>query len=266
MTKEEEESKSREGYDYGYMQGNEGWTTPSEKTQQKKVPTKKEEHPQEEDTRSTAPAKRPVTSFKEAVQSRISSSQMSQAQYLAKVRKEIQTAENPCLSLLQKVNPQSATEISSMIVKIKLTTKGQTCPLESGKRIIEKEVGIQPLSLSVISPTSFQILHNKEDSVLFQKLLIPNMIEVVEAKKENFQQQDISRIAHLYLRGYFKELAHAAIQDLPTPIVGLVLVKAAELVKSKFRNKLLQKRWLFNIQKDKITFQSAVMEVDKTSS
>ena len=133
-------------------------------------------------------------------------------------------------------------------------------------RFNEEDNKIQPLSLSVISPTSFQILHKKGDSVSFQKLLIPSMIELVEAKKENFQQRDINRIAQLYLRGYFKELARAALQDLPTPTVELVLTRAAELVKSKFQNKLLQKKWLFNIQKDKIAFQPVVMEMDSTSS
>jgi hypothetical protein len=68
------------------------------------------------------------------------------------------------------------------------------------------------------------------------------------------------------LRGYFKELARAAIQDLPTPTVKLVLARAAEMVKSKFQNKLKQKKWLFNIQKDRIAFQPAVMEIDRNSS
>jgi hypothetical protein len=144
-----------------------------------------------------------------------------------------------CLSLLQKVNLEKVEEVVSMSLKIRLNTKGQICPLDSINRIIEETVRIQPLSLSLISPTSFQILYKKGDSVSFQKLLIPSMIELVEAKKDNFQQRDINRIAQLYLRGYFKELARAAIQDLPTPSVELVLARAAEIVKSKFQNKLL---------------------------
>jgi hypothetical protein len=92
------------------------------------------------------------------------------------------------------------------------------------------------------------------------------MIELVEAKKDNFQLRDINRIAQLYLRGHFKELARAAIQDLPTPTVELVLARAAEIVKSKFKNKLMQRKWLFNIQRDKIAFQPTVMEIDRTSS
>jgi hypothetical protein len=153
-----------------------------------------------------------------------------------------------------------------MTLKIRLNTKGQIFPLDSMKRIIEERVGIQPLSLFVISPTSFKILHKKKDSVSFQKLLIPSMIELVEAKKDHFRLRDINRIAQLYLRGYFKELARAEIQDLPTPTVELVLARAAEMVKSKFQNKLMQKKWLFNIQKDKVAFQPAVMEIDRTSS
>jgi hypothetical protein len=36
-------------------------------------------------------------------------------------------------------------EIVSMTLKIRLTTKGQICPLDSMKRIIEETVGIQPI-------------------------------------------------------------------------------------------------------------------------
>jgi hypothetical protein len=46
-------------------------------------------------------------------------------------------------------------------------------------------VGIQPLSLSLISLTSFQILHKKGDSVSFQKLLIPSIIELVAGHQQN---------------------------------------------------------------------------------
>ena len=257
MTVEEEELKSREGYDYGLMRGNEGWITVPEKTQEKSIPSKKEEHTQKEEIGSTAPVEglakeiTQPTSFKEAVQSGKQSSQMSQAQYVAKMRKDIQSVEEPCLSLLQKDNFKVVEEIVSMTLKIKLNAKGQICPLDSMKRIVEERVGIQPLSLSVISPTSFQILHKKGDSVSFQKLLIPSMIELVEAKKENFQQRDINRIAQLYLRGYFKELARAAIQDLPTPTVELVLLREAEMVKSKFQNKLCRKNGCSTFRKTK---------------
>jgi hypothetical protein len=56
MTEEEEELKSREGYDYGLMRDNEGWTTVPEKTQEKSAPSKKEEHTQKQEIGSTAPA------------------------------------------------------------------------------------------------------------------------------------------------------------------------------------------------------------------
>jgi hypothetical protein len=193
-------------------------------------------------------------------------SKMSQSQYVAKVREDIRLEKIPCDSLLQKDNFTEGEEIASMTIRLKLTAMGQTCPAASMKKIIEKRVGIQPLSLSVISNRSCQILFKKKDSVSFQNLLIPNQIELMEAKKEDFQQQDVDRIAQLYLRGYFKELARAALQNLPTPTVKLVLARATEFVKSKFQNKLLQKRWLFNIQKDKIAFQPVEMEIGSTNS
>jgi hypothetical protein len=93
---------------------------------------------------------------------------MSQAQYVEKMRRDIQTVEKPCLSLLRKVNLEKVEEIVSMTLKIRLTTKGQICLLDSMKRIIEETVGIQPLSLSVISPTSFQIMYKNGDQTLFR--------------------------------------------------------------------------------------------------
>jgi hypothetical protein len=179
MREEEEELESREGYDNGLMRGNVGWITVPEKTQEK-------EHTQKEEIGSAAPAKRLAkeiiqpTSFKEAVQSGKQSSQMSQAQYVAKTRNDIQSVEKPCLSLLQKDNFETVEEI------VRLNAKGQICLLDSMKRIIEERVGIQPLSLSIISATSFQILHKKGDSVSFQKLFIPSIIELVEAKRRTF--------------------------------------------------------------------------------
>jgi hypothetical protein len=83
MTVEEEELKSREGYDYGLMKDNEGWITVPEKTQEKSVSSKKEYHTQKEEIWSAAPAKSLAkeiiqpTSFKEALQRGKQSSQMS---------------------------------------------------------------------------------------------------------------------------------------------------------------------------------------------
>jgi hypothetical protein len=184
-----------------------------------------EEHTQKEVIGSAAHVKSLAkemsqpTPYKAAVQRGKQTPQMSQAQYMEKIKRDVQTVEKPCLSLLRKVNLEKVEEIVSITLKIRLTTKGQICPLDSIKRIIEDTVGIQPLSLSVISPTSFQILYKKGDSDSFQKLLIPGKIQLVEAKRDNFQPRDINRMAQLYLRGYFKERARAAIQDLPTPTV-----------------------------------------------
>ena len=238
-----------------------------EPTMQKETPlnpwkTTSSKKTNRETNQSTTKGKSPPTSFKEAVQSGNQSSQMSQAQFVAKTRKDIQLVEKPCLTLLQKDNFEAVQEIASMTLRIRLNAKGQICPLDAMKRIIEEIVGIQPLSLSVISPTSVQILFKKGDLASFQKLVIPNKIELVEPKKDNFQQRDINRIAQLYLRGYYKELARAALQGLPTSTIELVLVKATELVKTRFQNKITQKQWMFNIQKDKIAFQSAAMEMD----
>jgi hypothetical protein len=161
MTVEEEELKSSEGYNYGLMKGNQGWLTVPKKTQEKSVSSKKEEHTQKEEIGSAAPAKSLAkeiiqpTSFKEAVQKGKQPSQMSQPQYVEKMRKDIQTIQKLCLSLLQKVNLEKVEEIVIMTLKIRLNTKNQICPLDSMKRIIEEKVGIQLLSLSVISPTSF---------------------------------------------------------------------------------------------------------------
>jgi hypothetical protein len=260
MTEEEEEVKMREGFDYGHMKGNEGWTTLPVESQKKSVPSKTEEHPQKVEITSTTSTGRPSITSPQ-LKSFVKAVKMSQAQFIEKTRKVIQLVKDPCLSLLQKEECDEKVEITSMTIKIRLNTKGQTCPLVSARKIIEQTVGKLPLSISVISPTLFQILYKTEDTVSFQKLLIPNRIETVEAKKENFQHWDINRIAQLYLRGYFKELARAALQDLTTPTVELVLARATELVKLNMQNKLMQKRWLFNIQKDKIAFLTTAVDM-----
>jgi hypothetical protein len=264
MSEEEKELKSRGEWDYGDMKGIKGW--PAE-TQEKSIPPKKEEQFQEGVTWSEKVKKNiQPTSSNINMQRGKQPSQMSQNQYVAKVREDIRSEKISCDSLLRKDNFKAGEEIASMTIKINLTAIAQTCPADSMKKIIEKKVGIQPLSLSVISLTSCQFLYKKKDSAAFQNLLISNQVELMEAKKEDFQKKDVDRIAHLYLRGYFKELARAALQDLPAPTVQLVLTRAAEIVKSNYNNKIMQKRWMYNIQKDKIAFQPEVVEMESTNS
>ena len=173
--------------------------------------------------------------------------------------------DKPCLALQQKVNLEKVEEIVSLTLKIKLNSKAQIFPLESMRRIIVEIVGIKPLNLSVISPTSIQILFKKGDSAAFQKLKNLGTIQLVEPKRHNLQVRDINRIAQLYLRGYFKELAQAALQDLPGPVIQLVLQKAMEIVKIKCPIKILQKKKIFNIQRDMSTYQLVATEMDESS-
>jgi hypothetical protein len=81
---------------------------------------------------------------------------------------------------------------------------------ESMVAVIKDKTGKAPLSISVISTSTAQILFKEEDLPSFQKLLDSKMIQLVETKKDNFHQRDIARLAHLYLSGYHKDLAHAA--------------------------------------------------------
>jgi hypothetical protein len=171
------------------------------------------------------------TPYREAVQRGKQLPLMSQSEQLAKIKKDIKSVDKPCLALLQKVPLEKVEEIVSLTLKIKLTSMAQIFPLQSMRRIIVEIVGIQPLNLSVISPTSVQILFKKGDSAAFQKLKTLGTIQLVEPKRHNLQGRDIHWIAQLYLRGYFKELAQAALQDLPVPVVQLVLQKAMEIVK-----------------------------------
>ncbi len=84
--------------------------------------------------------------------------------------------------------------------------------------VIEDIAGKTPLSISVISTSTAQILFKEEDLPSFQKLLDSKMIQLVDTKKDDFQQKDIARVAHLYLSGYYKDLAYAAFQNLSNPI------------------------------------------------
>ena len=120
--------------------------------------------------------------------------------------------------------------------------------------VIEDIAGKTPLSISVILTSTSQILFKEEDLPSFQKLLSSKMIQSVDTKKDDFQQRDIARLAHLYLSGYCKNLAYAAFQSLPDPTIAQILTKAATLVKQRFHNVPTQKRWNFIIKKDIIAF------------
>jgi hypothetical protein len=255
VTEVEEEMKAREGYDYGNMKGHEGWTTVGEESVEKVIPLEKRDTP---NYKNAVAPKNPTQ-----IMSPPMSQKTSQAQHVAMIRKAIQTEKEPCLTFLQKDKPETVSKISSMTIKVKLNDKGQAWPLDAMKKIIEEIVGIPPLNLSVITPTSMQILFKEEDLVSFRKLLNCNKIEIIEAKRENFHPRDINRLAHLYLSGYYKELAHAALQGLSTTTVAVILAKAAGLVKSRFPNLVTQKKWMYNIKKDTLEFQPAqeVMEV-----
>ena len=110
--------------------------------------------------------------------------------------------------------------------------------------------------------TTAQILFKEEDLPSFQKLLSSKMIQLVDTKKDDFQQRDIARLAHLYLSGYYKNLAYAAFLNLPVPIIAQILTKAAMLVKQRFHNVPTQKRWNFIIKKDIIAFQPSQEGMD----
>jgi hypothetical protein len=88
------------------------------------------------------------------------------------------------------------------------------------------------------------------------------MIQLVETKIDDFHQRDIARLAHLYLSGYYKNLAHAAFQNLPDTIIVQILSKAATLVKQRFYNIPTQKRWNFIIKKDIVAFQPSQEGMD----
>ncbi len=272
MTVEEKQLKEREGYDYGLMKGNEGWTTAPEKetwstvTRGKSSASKTVQHSKKAVIETAVPVKIPTkvqpTPDREAVQRGKQPPLLSQSDLLARIKKNIESVDKPCSALLQKT-PLEVEEIVSWTLKFKLTSTAQIFPKQSMKKIIGEIVEIQPLNSSVIAPTAVQILCKKGDSAAFQKLLSLS-IQQVEPRTQ-IQDRDLHRIAHLYLRGYFKELAQAALQDLPGPVVQLVLLKALEIVKIQCPIKTLQKKKLFNIQRDMATFQPAATAAAESS-
>jgi hypothetical protein len=186
----------------------------------------------------------------------------TQATYLEKLQKEIKSAD-PCSHLLKKDQIHSDGDITSMTINIALTDKAKSLPMLSMLAVIEQKTGKKPLNISMISPSSAQILFRTEDTDSFHKLLECKMIRLLPTKKDNFHLGDITRLAHLYLSGYHKKLAYAAFQDLQDHTKVLILTKAATLVKLRFHNVHTQKRWNFIIKKDLIAFQPVeeVMDV-----
>jgi hypothetical protein len=82
----------------------------------------------------------------------------------------------------------------------------------------------------------------------------------IDAVVNNLQQKDITRLAHLYLQGYYKELAHATLQGLPAPIISQILAKALSLVPRRFDNTMKQNRWKYNIKKDQLYFKEVAVQ------
>jgi hypothetical protein len=160
---------------------------------------------------------------------------ITQASYFKKLKQEIKNSVNPASLLIKKEKIYSDGPIITWTVRIALNEKGQNFPRQPMLTVIEDKTGKAPLSISVISTSTAQIVFKEEDLSSFQKLLDSKMIQLVETKKGNFQQRDISRLAHLYLSGYHKDLAHAAFQNLSETIIVQILSKAATLVKQRFK-------------------------------
>jgi hypothetical protein len=246
MTQEEEEIESRKGYDYGPMKGNEGWIDPVEIRQESAKRRGKE-------TKQSASIVKEVPL--KIAQKNQNTEGSSQTTYLQKLKKDIKSAVDPSSLLLKKETTHLDGPIMSWTLRIELTNRAKNFCLLSMLAVIEQTTGKKPLSISVINASSAQICFREEDLLSFQKLLTSKMIKLVETKKDNFQQADIVRLAHLYLSGYYKDLAHAAVQNLPVHITTQILTKAATLVKQRFKNVPTQKRWNFIIKKDLIAFQ-----------
>ena len=172
---------------------------------------------------------------------------------MQKLKTEITTT-TPSESLFKKdiIHPEGL--ILNWTLKMNLNDKGQTLPKASMEAIILEHTGKLPLSLSIVSSTRVQILFNNADLLLFQKLLLVKMITKIEVPVDNPPQRDITRLAHLYLQGYYKELAHASLQGLSAPLIAQVLAKALTLVPGKFQNSVKQNRWKYNIKKDQLHF------------
>jgi hypothetical protein len=178
-----------------------------------------------------------------------------QTSYLQKLKTEIKSAVSPSVSLFKKdiIHPES--HIINWTLKMELNDKGQSLPKDSMEAIIKEHTGTLPQSISVMSPSKVQILFKEEDLPRFQKLLDVKQIVKINAIVDNLQQRDITRLAHLYLQGYYKELAHAPLLGLPAPTIVQVLAKALMLVPRRFENAVKQNRWKYNIKKDQLHFQ-----------
>ena len=175
--------------------------------------------------------------------------------YLQILKLQIKKSVDPVDFLLKKDKIVSVGDIISWILKIELNEKAQNLPRQSMLAVIENITGKAPQSISVVSTSTAQILFKEEDLPCFRKMLDSKRIHKVETKSDNFQPRDITRVAHLYLSGYYKDLAHAALQNIPENIILQILTKAELLVKQGFHNIPTQNRWYFIIKKDIVAFQ-----------
>jgi hypothetical protein len=251
----------------------EGDTAPQKVTEPVKDPIGKREHPwvSPRTKKSDKEINKTTSKIKEVLLKQTPPIQQStkgnaQISYLQKLKENIRTTTDPVSLLLKKEQTHSDGIIVSWTIEMRLNDKGQYLPRQSMLAVIKRITDTKPLNISMITSSSAQILFKEEDLPSFQKLLSSKMIQVVDTKKDNFHQGDIARLAHLYLSGYHKDLAYAAIQNLPVPIITQILTKAATLVKQRFPNVLTQKRWNFIIKKDILVFQPPQEGMDVSST
>jgi hypothetical protein len=98
-----------------------------------------------------------------------------------------------------RISPQKGKDLLER-AHYHLNEKGQNFLRQSMLAVIEDITGKAPQSISVVSTSTAQILFKEEDLPCFRKLLDSKMIHKVETKTDNFQQKDITRVAHLYQR------------------------------------------------------------------
>jgi hypothetical protein len=166
-----------------------------------------------------------------------------------------ETSEGPLQRLLKKSAlepPRKTDQVLSRVVSIPFKSTAALSSLKSWKQLIRQFLGPDIiLNVSVIHPTKAQIFYDVQDAGKVDEFL--KKVHAVDATHK-LKNQDIIRLAAAYLRGYFKPLRKAVIEDLEKDIREKVLTKAEELIGSQdfFQgNQVRQLMWKHWVAQDK---------------
>jgi hypothetical protein len=143
---------------------------------------------------------------------------------------------------------QQTLEVSSFVADFPLSPLAQKNSPVAVQAIMESLTGQKALSISMISFSKAEVfVDSRHLESIKTKLSDSRMIAL---KNHQTTASDLSRRARAYLRGYFKTLRLASLNDF-SPTQKLEVLKLAEALLPTIQDRVRRKKWKSTIQFDR---------------